>query len=265
MCLALVENHDYTVRVCKNNAEAHHVCHSHKDYNFREILYKKNRNPINFLQIRTKSVRHVVEEWIRLGLICITPRAFAGFIRKELWAYFWMLCSRHTSILPEWNPQLYRGTIEQMFRWWNVVSYGPSQVYNADILRLICVKGRCELFYQGLFYFPAEMIVGLHDNDITKLLDDASSLHPEWFLEFWMSGEHTKQIHESKHPISRILENVWVEKLFAQKRAEFYKRSLPFREELLALIYASAKRTVDWTMDWREARDLKQRWKLEGQ
>ena len=55
------------------------------------------------------------------------------------------------------------------------------------------------------------------------------------------------------------------EKLFAQKRAEFYKRSLPFTEELLALIYASAKRTVEWTMDWREARDLKQRWKLEGQ
>jgi len=263
-CLALVEKDDMTYRACRNNAQEGHLCSSHSGYSFKDMLSTKRNNPLKFLHLRKQSVREVVEEWIRLGLVEITAKAIGGLIRKEFWAYFWMLCSRHTKIRPEWNMSLYKGTIEQMFRWWNVVSYGPFQVYNADILRLICVKGRCELFYQGLFCFPRGMMVGIRESDLIKLLDDVESLHPEWLLEFWMSGEHEKQLRESDHPLARMLEDVWVEKWFVQKKAGFYGRKLPFTEELCAVVYGSAKRAVDWTMDWREARDCRGRWGIQG-
>jgi hypothetical protein len=127
---------------------------------------------------------------------------------------------------------------------------------------MICVKGRCELFYQGLFCFPREMMIGIREHHIMKLLDDVDSLYPEWLLEFWMSGEHVKQLRESDHPLARMLEDIWVEKWFVQRKMRFYGRTLPFTEELFAVVYGNAKRVVDWTMDWREARDLRARWEI---
>jgi hypothetical protein len=107
-------------------------------------------------------------------------------------------------------------------------------------------------------------MVGIQESDLIKLLDDVATLHPEWLLEFWMSGEHAKQLRESDHPLARMLEDVWVEKWFVQRKAEFYGRKLPFTEELCAVVYGSAKRMVDWTMDWEEARDCRARWGIEA-
>jgi len=70
------------------------------------MLLRKRNNPLKFLDLRKQGVREVVEEWVRLGLLEVTAKAMGGLIRKEFWAYFWMLCSRHTKIRPEWNPSL---------------------------------------------------------------------------------------------------------------------------------------------------------------
>jgi len=266
-CLAVLQD-TFAYRRCSNYARTGGclTCISHKNYSFKDKIFIDKPSPLRFLHIRSAGVKENIEEWIRLGLLDITPETIGALRGKERWAYFWMLCAKHTIIRPEWNPDLYRRIVGQLFSWWSAVALGPVTIRNSDILRLICVKGSCSLFYEGLFMFPKELMNPDTENVFFWLFYDAAKLHPEWFLEFWMTAVPESQsdlLAKSSHPVARILEGArMAEWLRAQKEA-FYGRRPVFAEELLAVAHHPS-RFLEWTLDWRERAEVEGRWDIRG-
>ena len=262
-CLAVLKG-EIIYKSCNNYSRIGcHTCSSHSRFSFPQNNYNHHPNPFRYMHIRRVGVRKNIEEWIRLGLVEIPPKAISLLSNegKERWAYFWMICARHNKIRPEWNPKLHLEVIGQLFTWWNGVTIGPFVITSADILPLICVKGSCGLFYQGLLMFPSRLV---SEEAVMYLLLAVMHLRPEWFLEFWMTGWpacEAELLSKSHNPVARILEGEKVQRWFADKKREFYQRRLVFGEELLAVTHHPS-RFMDWTMDWKEKGELEARWNL---
>ena len=211
-------------------------------------------------------MRKNIEEWLRLDLLCVDEASVQGFKGSLRWAYFWMLCARYGRIRPEWNPALYKKIVAQLFCWWKGVSAGPIELRNADILSVICVKGNCSAFHDGLMMFPTGLLEGLSENLVFWLFYDAARLHPEWFLE-WFSGgfadgdKKTYQVlgRSRCHPMTHILEGERMAKWVQAQKAKFYGRRLIFTEELVAVTHHPS-RCIEWTMDWEAKMDFENRW-----
>lgn len=262
-CLAVIDG-GLSFRTCKNyTRKGRHTCASHKNFLFQ---LEPDRCPLKHLHIRKEGVRKNIEEWLRLDLLCVDEASVQGFKGSLRWAYFWMLCARYGRIRPEWNPALYKKIVAQLFCWWKGVSAGPIELRNADILSVICVKGNCSAFHDGLMMFPTGLLEGLSENLVFWLFYDAARLHPEWFLE-WFSGgfadgdKKTYQVlgRSRCHPMTHILEGERMAKWIQAQKAKFYGRRLIFTEELVAVTHHPS-RCIEWTMDWEAKMEFENRW-----
>jgi hypothetical protein len=213
---------------------------------------------LRFLETRKEGVREVVEEWFRLGIIEVTREKVELLVGKERWAYFWLLGTRYGLIRPEWNLKLHLEIVGQLFGWWEMIAIGPVCVKTRDMLPLICVKGNCRLFYSGLLMFPRRLMAGLTEVLLLRVFDDAADTYPEWFLEFWMTGE-ADEIPLNNHPLGKILTTEAVIAWLVARKYDFYARRLSFTEELLAVTHHPS-RPLESRMDWKEMEEFKGRW-----
>jgi len=240
-----------------SSGERELTCAFHRDYCFTNKL-ARYPSPLRFLETRREGVREIVEEWFRLGIIDVNKQKIEVLVGKERWAYFWLLGARYGLLRPEWNLNLHLEIVGQLFSWWEMIAIGPVCVKTVDILPLICVKGNCRLFYSGLLMFPRRLMAGLSEELLLRLFDQAADLYPEWFMEFWMSGE-ADEIPLNNHPLGKMLATDAVISWLVARKSDFYARRLRFTNELLAVTHHPS-RTLDCTMDWKELEEFRERW-----
>jgi hypothetical protein len=102
---------------------------------------------------------------------------------------------------------------------------------------------------------------------VSRLIRSAASLKPEWFLEFWMSGEAEEltglpeegSLIQGSLIVGKILRSPRIRSLIQELKNDFLERRLCFEEELVAVAYHPS-RMLEWTMDWKEKSELVERW-----
>ena len=265
-CLAVCSRPDALdmYRGCKNYARTgEHTCASHKESLDMNNLFRPHQSPLCYLHLRRESVRENVEEWLRKGILEVRPTDILTLSSRRCWAYFLMLCVRHDKIQPEWNISLYLRVVNQLFQWWDAIAIGPLVITTPDILSMICVKGNCRLFYLGLLQARGACMT---EEIVARLIRSAASLKPEWFLEFWMSGEAgllpaEETMLQGSLIVGKILGSPRIRSLIDELKKDFLGRRLCFEEELVAVAYEPS-RMLEWTMDWLEKSELVDRWGL---
>ena len=251
-CLAMTKDK----KACRNYADLGSItCHQHRNFFQKDLSRLFFRNGFgNFLHLRPDGIKYRVEECLKRGLLQITkeqvmainPRIHTSVTRS--WCYFALVSNRYNNVMKS-NPVLWKAIIRQLWAWTEKITIGPTLITWADMREMICVKGNCAEFYEGVALFPDEAAYRhvMNEEEWFKFFE---TLDPGFIVELWTTE------YQSRDPIFGDRWRAWLQ----QKKETFLSGShmnSELKEELFAVAYHPS-RAVAWTFTEEEKQELLQ-------